>query len=376
MAYSMTNRVRSSGIETLKILAIMFIIIAHVTQTALENGRCICPINLSNGTENIQYILLSFFFHFGKWGNMLFFICSAWFLLDSSKSNKQKWFYMLIEIWIVSVIIFAIALIFLGGEISKKDIIKSFFPTFFANNWYLTCYLLFYLIHPILNQTINEMSKQTLFRTSAALFVIYFGFSLFVRSFFPSQLIFWVTIYFSIAFVKKYFPTFTSNIKRNLLLFLIGFLGFFFSVLLTNILALHISFFAGKTMHWNVNNNPFIFIMSLAMFNIAKTIDYKNPIVNYFSSFSLLIYIIHENLLLRTYFRPEIINYIYLNYGYKHIAAWVLLASILIFIISSICASAYQMILQKVIRTASNCLYNTIKKIYYVFEDFILSLKS
>lgn len=54
---------------------------------------------------------------------------------------------MLVEIWTVSIIILIITYIILRGDISTKIILKSVFPTLFANNWYMTCYLLFYPVH-------------------------------------------------------------------------------------------------------------------------------------------------------------------------------------------------------------------------------------
>lgn len=184
---------RDSGIELLKIMAIILIVISHVVKTMWVPSSYISDkeyiFNLSFATTNIWHFILILFNCFGILGNSIFFVCSAWFLLYSSKCNKKKWFYMLVEIWVISIIILVVTYIIRHGDISGKIIIESILPTTFGNNWYLTCYLLFYPIHPLLNVIINYMNKQLLFRVSLIMFILYccFNFikgSLFFSSFF------------------------------------------------------------------------------------------------------------------------------------------------------------------------------------------------
>lgn len=169
--------VRDSGIELLKIFAIFIIVIRHVVQTlTFKNPDAVYQgyiIDISKATTDIQKIVLLIFRHFGVWGDALFFICSAWFLLKITEYKKKKWFFMLIDIWTVSIMILVITYVILHGGISPKIMIESIFPTFFSNNWYMTCYLLFYPISPILNRVINSMSKKQLFRSTSALTILY-----------------------------------------------------------------------------------------------------------------------------------------------------------------------------------------------------------
>lgn len=162
--------VRYSGIELLKIFAIFVIVISHVVQTLTSENLDISyqgyVLDITKATTNFQYIVLLIFRHFGVWGNSLFFICSAWFLLKATAYKKKKWFFMLVEIWTVSIIILIVTYAILHGGISAKIIIQSIFPTLFGNNWYVTCYLLFYPISPILNRVIDGMSKRQLLRSA------------------------------------------------------------------------------------------------------------------------------------------------------------------------------------------------------------------
>lgn len=208
MANDVSVEERKSGVELLKIFAIILIIVSHITQSLHSENNYVrysdYIVNIASATNNIQLIILQFMRHFGMIGNTIFFVCSAWFLLSSNRVNTRKWFLMVLDIWIISVIIAIIHLIAFHGNISTKLLIRCFLPTTFANNWYMTCYLLFYPIHLFLNKLINIMGKKPHLRITLSMFVLYFVLD-FIKGglFFISQLIVWITIYFTISYMKK-----------------------------------------------------------------------------------------------------------------------------------------------------------------------------
>ena len=85
---------RRSGIELLKIAAILLIVISHITQTMHAPNPDIAYsgylIDLDSATRSLQTFVLILFRHFGVLGNTVFFICSAWFLLESDKFKKKE----------------------------------------------------------------------------------------------------------------------------------------------------------------------------------------------------------------------------------------------------------------------------------------------
>lgn len=364
---------RESGIELLKIIAIAFIIIAHVVQTLVEENTFISYsdyiIDVSTSSLVPQNIILVLLFHLGQFGNSIFFICSAWFLLNSSKYSKKKCFLMIVEVWVIS-IIFLISTFFpLRDQLSKKIIIKSIFPTFFSNNWYITCYVLFYAIHPLLNSVIDKMSKKQLLRSVLALSFLYI-FCNFIRSglFFSSYLILWTTIYFDIAFMKKYLMSFADNIKANVILLIINFIGFVAIVLLTEVLGQHISFLYDKQLHWVSTYNIFLILMSVALFNLFRNMHFHNKFINYISSLSLLAYIIHENIIIRTYYRPMLWNCIYSNFGYDYVIGWVFIIAAAIFAGSIILSALYSLTIKRLVDKVASKLYDCLKDIYLKIE--------
>lgn len=104
---------RQSGIELLKIIAMVLIVIAHCVQTIAESDKFVLHnINIVQPTKDIAIFALQIFYYFGVLGNSIFFISSAWFLVDSSNIKLNKIMYIVLNNIAISVIFM---LIFLGG---------------------------------------------------------------------------------------------------------------------------------------------------------------------------------------------------------------------------------------------------------------------
>ncbi len=364
---------RQSNIDALKLIAVLLVVVSHVAQTVIKTDNPYTPLHayvldLSSGVSNIQELLLVLFFYCGKWGNIIFFVISAWFLLDSEEWKKKKWLDMLVEIWVISVVILLCAMPLMKGKIAPMLIIRSLAPTVFGNNWFLTCYLLFYPIHPRLNRWIRGVGRKKLLRTSGILFFLFFiliqlGGDLIFSTplFWIETYLTWIAIYCVMAYMKFYAKEYADSLRLNLVVLLAGLAGFVGSVLILNELCRQNGFFSGKLYYLNTNNNPFLFIMSLAMFNIARRCRFTNERINKLAGLSMLIYIIHENVILRFYCRPQIINWIYVHYGYGHIAEWVVLLSAAVFILSALAADLYCRTLRRYTVRLSDYLYEHLK---------------
>ena len=372
------NNTRNSGIELIKILAMILIVIFHVVQTLRANNPYILyndyVINLKVSTTNIKNFILILFSYFGILGNSLFFVCSAWFFLDSSKHDKRKWFSIYFEIWVISIIILSVTLMIRQGDISRRLFLESLFPTTFANNWYLTCYLLFYPLHPLLNIIIEKSDRKHLFRIASVMFILYCCFC-FIKPgvFYSSTIILWITIYLMMAYLKLYLDYFGNSIKYNVILLMLGLAGYILIVFLTNYLGLHITFMNDKVLYWVNYCNPFLILSSIAIFNLMRRIVFYNSFINYISSLSMLIYIIHENLLLRTYFRPAMWNYIYQNYGYNYIISWVFVMTAVVFSFGLICSIIYDKTIRPSIQVTGKTIYAFLRKIYIKAETILLT---
>ena len=170
---------RNSSIELLKIVGIILIVISHVVQTLHSNNDYVIEndyiLDISTATTNIQQLILTILRYSGSLGNSIFFICSAWFLLDNDKVDKKKILHMLMNVWVISITILIAVYIIRGGNLQIKLIIKQILPTTFENNWYITCYLLFYPLHPFLNRLIKSMEQKILLKSTLVLLFLYVG---------------------------------------------------------------------------------------------------------------------------------------------------------------------------------------------------------
>ena len=364
-----TGLVRDSGIELLKIIAILLIVIFHVVQTLCSENFFIPQndyvVDLSVATTDVRNFVLTLFSYFGAMGNLIFFVCSAWFLLRSSKYNKRKCFFMIFEVWFVSVTILVVTSIIRHGDISGKILIKSIMPTTFGSNWYLTCYLLFYPIHPILNSIINKMNRQQLFRASVSLFILYCCFGFIKKDlFFSSYIIVWVTIYFVMAYLQLYMDNFMKSSKKNLVLLVAGFAGYICVAILVNVLGLSL----------NNNVNPFLIAISISLFNLMRKLAFKNKAINYISSLSLLIYIIHENIILRTYYRPAMWDYIYQNFGYDKLLLWVFVLALLVFAFGFVSSVIYDKTIRRMLQKVCDNIYFAMRTFYLRVEAIMLKM--
>lgn len=374
-------KARDSGIELLKIFAMMIIILYHVVQTLTyqkTNGNPLFDFTMTG--QGVTITTISTLLYNGTIGNSIFFACSAWFLVDSDKVNKRKILNMILNVWIVSIIALVITYTIRHGSIRPLLIIQNLLPTTYQNNWYVTCYILFYAIHPLLNQLINGMDKQQHFRIVFAMISIYYIWSFFISLFcgayfFGNEFVLWIVLYFVIGYMKKYMSEFNGSFKKNILLLAIGIIGNYGLIFGTNALKLVSGFFADKLQFWNRGNNPFIIIMTISLVNIAKEVKWKNTAVNYISSLTLFIYVIHENWFVRSYLRPYMWQQIYDYFGYDHILIWIVAMTLGIFIVSTLLAALYKSTIHKLVLKYSDKIYDKICPIYRKLEKQLIKLK-
>lgn len=192
--------------------------------------------------------------------------------------------------------------------------------------------------------------------------------------FFSSTLILWVTIYLIIAYIKLYVRGSAESLKLNILLAVIGILGNVSLILLTNFLGLKLSFFSKELLRWSDSCNPFLILTAIALMNIARRGHFKNKAINNISKLSLLIYIIHENILLRSYYRPYMWQYVYENFGYEYVILWVFVMAIIIFVSAAIISFLYEKTLQRLVKAASEKIYVCIKALYGKYEALMFKL--
>ncbi len=349
----------------LKIIAILLIIIFHVTQTwtafsSTASGYVINLEELSLSNPN-QSFLLYLFKQFGALGNSIFFICSAWFLVDSRKKYGEKITTLLLEVWAVSVVILVVVLLTGTVDIGGATILRCVLPSTFANNWYITHYCLFLAIAPFLNVVVEKLSpKQHLV---FVLFIIILSvavepFTMEWANKSPNLSIDkWIIIYFVTAYMKKYLHRFSSSTIINTALLLLG-TGVYVICVAVNTFGFRSNALVTILVNGWQERQFYLYAMAIALFNLFRKINFHSKLINRISGYSLLIYIIHENLLIRQYYRPMVLTLIYERFGYDHIVGWVLLLALVTFVCALILSMVFDFTIGKMTKHMTEKYYS------------------
>ncbi len=363
---------RNSGIELLKIIAIIMIVVSH----SMPAYGAKPLIVLSEATENIQQIATVIIRYFGQVGNVIFVVCSSWFLIESKRSHGGgKILVIICDCFVISVV-WLIITVLLGYNVTKMEIIKQFFPVTMGNNWFIGCYILFYAIHPLLNKIIDSITKETHLKINVIIFLLYSIINVVIgNAFYYNSLIGFIAIYFFTAYIKLYLPKTASNTKINIFMLVFGILGSVALLITANYLGLHITFLSDKVTHWVNFMNPLCLLWAFGLFNIFKEKNFVNKFVNYISGLSLLIYLIHENYFVYTYIRNDIFRIIKCNNLFDNLIIWIFIYASATMITSVICAAVYKMTFQKIIKRICGVLIKAISSIYVSFSKIILDIE-
>lgn len=266
-------------------------------------------------------------------------------------------------------VIFAIVMAVRRGNVERYLIEMSVLPILTNSNWFVSCYFLMYMAHPFLNKIINACEKKELMRLAIFMVWIYFVVNFFKGSYFASGIIDWVTIYFVVAYFKRFHASFNDSKKANLILLFAGIICNTAFIVLSNFIKLKWDAYPYGLMSWNSGCNPFLIMIAFASLNLARRLNFKSALVNAISGLSLVIYVIHENAILRTYYRPLVWREIYVRFGYTHVIGWAILMSIVLFLASVAVSYLYSVTARKGVRFLIDKLYFAFKnsKIYAFF---------
>ncbi len=378
MIYTSQKIQRDSGVELLKLFAMFLIVFYHVLQTLSSSNSYISYsdyiFKFSSATTDGQRLLMAVLYCC-TFGNLIFIITSFWHLVDNDNTKKGKIFRMLGEIWFISVLILIFCLMVYNGSIDTTLIKNSLFPTTFANNWFMTVYMLFYLAHGKLNVILRSMNQKTHLRC-----VLFFGFLYmgvgFIYSglYYGNDIVLWIALYFLVAYVKKYAGEGLKNTRACVFMVIAGIVITALFVLVTNYLDLH---FGLKTslIKWKYVYNPFLIMTVFGLMGLAQKLTLKSRVINYLSGLTMLVYIIHENILFRIYYRPKAINYLYQHFGYDHVLLLMLGLTAMIFVWAFACAFVYKISLQKVVYKGCDAVYGRLRAVYYAAENRLLNQK-
>lgn len=218
-----------------------------------------------------------------------------------------------------------------------------------------------YAIHACLNRMYDSIGKRHHAFLCLGLITFYMFIPMFTPGlFFSTEFIVMVSMYTVVAYLRRYASSWINNRAFNAKLVLCGLCATCFLIMLLEIAGVHFGFLADKMLHFDFDGNPFLFIASVGLFNLARLNPFSCSAINALSSTSLYVYLIHENLLVRQFIRPAIWTYIYDAFGYMFLFFWIAVLSIFIFTVSVLLSLLYLNTLgikiDRVSQAATECL--------------------
>lgn len=356
---------RQSGIELLKIIAIALIVFAH-TITSHNNASFVGVTNPDAFADIFAYSLdpqmvtLLVLMGAAPLGNLIFMICSSWFLSQSSKISWGKEVGIILNTWIISTL-FLIAYASAGHSFSLETILDCLFPTTTNVNWFVTCYLIVYAIHPFLNLVINAIDEKQATVFAIVSIVVYFVIGYFVRPIaFANNLISFVIIYLIVGLLRRFHPRWIDSGKINALLLVGGLVLYVLRTLALRSMGEGVSLFANKLMPYD-NDDILLLAAALGSFNLFRRLKFHSGFVNYLSSLTLLVYLIHENHLFITYTRPKAYELWYSQVGATNYHSYLLLivmaTAVIVFVAAFLVSAFYKETIGRLVTLLTNRMF-------------------
>lgn len=307
------KKVRQSGFELLRIVAILMIIGHHFA----VHGGCgeFGQVVFADPFNNLFYNLISIG---GKIGVSLFFMITAYFMFDKKVSWKSVLKNLLLTAFYVLTfyIIFSCA----TNSFSFVGFFKELF-NFLSTYWFVKTYLIFVIVVFFFSKIIKHLNRRAHFDFCMIGFIIF--------SVLPALLYLGTGFYFDNLFLYFYFIFPISYIKlyvhktnKN---FLISVFAISYAVgTLMGLLAYNPNVYCENTL-----TN---FFAALSLFLIFRDLNFKSKTINLLASATFGVYLIHDNV----YVRKALWGFVY-SLGQTEKSYWFVFCIAVILAIYLIC---------------------------------------
>lgn len=289
---------RESGIELLRIIAALFVIVLHYC-----NGDLGEALNyVAKGSIN-EYSLF-FFRSLSACAVNVFIVISGYYLCYTNKRTWDKPIYLILQLILFRLLYYIVTSYLLGNAITLRMVLIQFLP----KNYFVVLYLALYIISPYVNMAILQLNKiqyVKLLMVVVLLFSIwpliidvlssYFGISDFGLSTIGAwgsqhgyTLVNFILLYIIGAYLRLYVDMDHVPFNKAIIHVIICVLGvFFWSLFEIKIMLLPEANCA------LAYNNPFVIVMAASLFVIFKKIDISCSWINNLAGAAFTCYLIH-----------------------------------------------------------------------------------
>ena len=190
-----------------------------------------------------------------------------------------------------SIVIYTVSAVINPDLFSLKNFIKSIIP---YQWWFIPVYLCLYLLSPLINIPLKTASAKTKLFFIIILLLISFVFGRFVPSLSDGKNpLNFVLIYYLGNFLRTAVKLPSWNVKKLLYLYLICNVLLFVSIFISNLYIPKIAHIINQLFY--PYNSAGIMINSILFFLIFTKLKFNSRLINWLSSSSLAVYLLHEN---------------------------------------------------------------------------------
>lgn len=299
-------KARKSNFELMRISSMILIIIWHV----ILHGKL---LDNSEGPFMIYYKVLLYIaiIHVNS------FIVLTGYFQSKSKFKLSKLLSLILEVIFYSVLVLCVSKIFnFGVEFDLTNIIKNLLPSAIGNYWFISAYIIVYLFSDYINKFINSLSKKEFRNIIILMFLVL---SVFVwisglrildntgYNFYHFIFMYLIGAYLRMYPLKESYYFKRLSMKGYKTILILG-------IMVIVILNISLFTFAHDIAYYNnflyefayrilslefFYSAPLVIIQTVFYFELFKYMNVKSSLINYLSSCTFGIYLLHDNIIMR-----------------------------------------------------------------------------
>lgn len=284
---------RSSGIELLRIIAMVMIVAYHLsTHVSWQN---------LSGANKYYITALSYL---GRIGVAIFFMITGYFLARQKKFDWKKIFVVIRPTWFYSWLFLGLAFIFKDEKAvltfpMSPYLLRSIFPILSNSYWFISSYVVMMLLSPYIKKWLDTLKEKELSRVLMILFVSSFAARMInlILGDSPTAILempigfFYIVLGYTMRFYEKRF-----TFKQGLFGILLS-AGFILLAPLVEWLFRRVGYNMPPSFFSDIYS-PLTLIAAISLFLVFSKATIKSKVINYFSSHTFGVYLIHENIFL------------------------------------------------------------------------------
>lgn len=279
------DKTRQSGIELLRLTAMLMVLLLHADFLTFGD-----PTAEDIHSDPISTIGRIFAEHLGIVAVDLYILISGWFGIHPKTKSIVN---LLLQVFTYSALGLLVFILFDSAPVTSDMIFDV--CVIGKPYWFIVCYLLLYILSPVLNSFVEHSKPGTV----TAVLISYFSFEILYGFIFEKGG--FASGYSTISFIGIYLLARHLRVNGSRILQLSkaacvsGYV--FISMIMTLIVSAELYFIGHvSTGEFLIGyNNPLVIMSSLYLFLAFRKLDFRNHIVNYFSSSALAVYLIHIN---------------------------------------------------------------------------------